>query len=307
MRAAGLFAPDGDFYNMVTRRLAELDSDFQLSGHLVYHALVDLLALGKIELGEEVTDAWLQANSPWLKGKSRSFIQKGLHALEGILGLIGRIRQHGRRIIRFVLRLRGRGGSVLPPQTPPKDFEQTTTEGRSSSSQKSGGKGKEEAAGPVDPAIAGLVARACRLVPEATPGQVATAIGKFTAEWVALALDRVEKRNRTPGKVPVESWGFVLRILLNRRHEGWTPPEPEPKRAPAPPATRVPQAPPEPSPALSAEEVAALVAATQSGPPTSRRVAATRLRVAAREGAIAAELVATIPAGILDPEDPRAP
>ena len=31
------------------------------------------------------------------------------------------------------------------------------------------------------------------------------------------ALDRVEKRNRTPGKKPVTSWGFVLRILLNRR------------------------------------------------------------------------------------------
>jgi hypothetical protein len=145
-----------------------------------------------------------------------------------------------------------------------------------------------------------LVKRACRLIAEATPGQVATAIGEFTAEW-----DRVEQRNRTPGKKPVTSWGFVLRILLNRRQEGWTPPEPKPAPQPA----AAPKTPAEPSARpqlLSAEEVAGLVAAC-SRRSALGRLAAVRVRMAVRNGEVPAELVSTIPAEILaGPEVPAA-
>ena len=322
MSAAGLFAPDGDFYTMVAHGLALLGDPeylkrhpkhrgFQLAAHLVYHAVVDLLAAGKIELGEEVTDAFLQANSPWLKGKSRSFIQKGMYALDHILGWIERIRQHGRRIIRFVnLKLRGRGAagalppptrstsSPAPPQTPPEEFkQQTTTDSRSSSSSEGTQEETEEKTpNRDDPAIAALIARACKLIPEASPGEVAHDIGKYSAESVARALDRVEEVNRTSGRTRVHSWGFVVGILENRRKKGWTPPPPKP--APQQPAAaKAPAEPVGPPPVLSTEEVAELVG--QCRRRDTRTYASVRLRMALREGAIPPELLATIPADVL--------
>jgi hypothetical protein len=309
MSTIGLYDPTGDLYNQVSCRLAGLDSDLALSAHLVYHALMELRRRG-IEPGEEVTDRWLQENSPWLRGWSRSFIQKGLHTLEHVLKMIHRARQHGRRIISFIWRLRQRGtaGGLLPPdppsgspsappQTPPegsRQKQQTTTDGPSSSSPE---KIPEKPPEPEDPTIAALCDRACKLVPEVTPGQVRSAIGEFSAAWVASALDRVEKVNRTPGRKQVTSWGFVLRILVNRRNEGWELPQPKP--APQQPAPV--QAPAEPAPEapkLLPAELAELVEQSkQRGVPG--RLAATQIRMAASEGRIPAELMATIPAEIL--------
>src|SRR5262249_6520059 len=120
---------------------------------------------------------------------------------------------HGRRMITFIRGLAGRGQRPTetlppaPPQTPPKEFEQTTTDSQSSPSPEIV---SEQTPTPNDPAITELVTRTCRLIPKMTPGQVATAIGQYSAKWIALALDRVEQRNRTPGKKAVRSWGFVL-------------------------------------------------------------------------------------------------
>jgi hypothetical protein len=325
MSTATLYDPTGEFYDQIPRGLAMLGDPqylklhpehkgFFRAAHLGCHALADLIAAGKarlspggfIELGEEHTDRFFQEESPWLKGKCRSFVQKSWHALEDILGWIDRHRQHGRRAIRILWRLRGRGGIAgslapasspsAPPQTPPEGSKQQTTTGsRSSSSPENA---QEKTPEPDDPAIAELVGRACRLVPEVTPGQVRTAIGEFTAEWVALALDRVEKRNRTPGKKPVTSWGFVLRILLNRRREGWEPPAPKPSAA-LPAAVKAPAAPEGPPRKLLPAELAELVAQCSQGPQALRKLVVLQLRSALRDGLVPAELIPTIPGELL--------
>jgi hypothetical protein len=297
---AAFFAPDGDLYDMVSRRLAALPRAYQLAGHRVYHAIMDLLARGQIELGEEVTDRYLQEKSPWLCGYSRSFIQKGLRALQYIAGLIVRIRQHGRRVIRLIMRLRGRG--LAPPQTPPSDKDNmTTTEGRSSSCPESSLTTPPQTSQktPADPAIAALISRACRLVPTATPGKVTAAVNEFGAEWVGRALDRVEERNRQPGKLPVKSWGFVLTTLENYRREGGPAPS-KPQVIPQPATTKTPEAPVVPPKLLSAKQVAELIEQARSRQRTIARLAVTTLRLALREGAISPELAGTIPSGLVD-------
>jgi hypothetical protein len=145
-----------------------------------------------------------------------------------------------------------------------------------------------------DPALAALIARARRLIPEVTPGEVSWAIGEYTAEWVSLALDRVEQRNHEPGKKTVRSWGFVLAILQNRRQKGWTPPEVKPAPPPAP-ATKKPPEPLASPPLLSAEQVAELVAASRR-PGALGRLAGSQIRRAILDGEIPTELLSTIPA-----------
>ena len=217
MSASALFVPGrGSRWDPLPEEIKALPRRLRVVAEEVWWAIIDALEKGQTATTEGITDAVLSAHSGW----SRSFVQHGLWILEYVAKVIQRKRQHGRRIIRVVCQIWGRrdrrpvaGTDSLPPpapppsppQTPPKPFEKTTTEARSSSSpQKTT---PEKIPSPDDPAIAELVARACRLIPEVTPGQVATAIGEFTAEWVSLALDRVEKRNRTPGMKPVTSWG----------------------------------------------------------------------------------------------------
>lgn len=106
MSAAALFTPGaGDFHVPVSVRLADIPRGQQLAAWRVYSAILDFLPRGQIELGERFTDRVL-GQSPWLKGYSRRFIQKGLRILTA-LGIIRRIPQHGRRIIVVVGRLRG--------------------------------------------------------------------------------------------------------------------------------------------------------------------------------------------------------
>jgi hypothetical protein len=90
-----------------------------------------------------------------------------------------------------------------------------------------------------------LTARACRLVPKATPGRVLDAVGVYGAEWVSRALDRVAQRNGEPGKVPVRSWGFVLSTLGNWKSVDGPPPA-DPPSVPKPEPPRRPK--PEPAP-----------------------------------------------------------
>jgi hypothetical protein len=276
----------------------------------VWWAILDLLEKGQAATTEAVTDAVLAAHSGW----SRSYVQHGLWILEYVAKVIKRTRRHGRRIIKILVQLWGRrdrqprrvavamagnrdgaASHPAPPHTPPeKKKEKTTTKTAQSSSHE---ETRKKTPGPDDPAIASLINRACGLVLEATPGQVATAIDEFTAEWVSLALDRVEKRNRTPGKKPVTSWGFVLGILRNRRREGWTPPEPKPvtQQPTAPKAPAEPSAPPR---LLTAEDVAGLVATGHESGHLGR-IARVYLREAIHAGGIPADLMGMIPAEIL--------
>jgi hypothetical protein len=296
MSAATLFRPGGDPWYGLGDLVDELDRDLR-------HAAKEVLSyLTKRErdgtLNELVTDRVIAEAI----GYSERFVQKGLNALHVQLGELGkaiidRVPSHGRRIITFVRGLAGRGRSgtqSTPPQTPPGSFEKTTTGFPSSSFE-------------IIPAIAELIARACRLIPEATPGKVAAAVGDFGAEWVGRALDRVEERNRRPGKLPVKSWGFVLGVLANYRREGGPAPQrPVPPTQPAV-AKASEASPSEPPQPLTAEQVAELVEQAGSPHRAMARIATANLRVSVRDGLIPPELAATIPAGILDPEDPRAP
>lgn len=107
MSAAAMFTPgSGDFHIPVTVRLADLPRDQQLAAWRVYSAILDFLPRGKTQLGVRYTDRILQ-QSPWLRGYSRRFIQKGLKILTD-LGIIRREFSEGRRIITVTGRLRGR-------------------------------------------------------------------------------------------------------------------------------------------------------------------------------------------------------
>jgi hypothetical protein len=178
-------------------------------------------------LDETATDERLGEEAGW----SASLVQKGLHALDVLLGklglaLIGResgIGMHGRRQITFKP-LAGEAGSkgdddaasiVVSPQSP------------------GGGAGGGPAADPAEYPSEDLISRACRLVPKATRGRVVDAVGTYGSEWLTRALDRVEQRNKTSGNKPVRSWGFVLSTLANWKNEGGPPPEDSPPPPPA--------------------------------------------------------------------------
>ena len=248
-------------------------------------------------------------------GVSERNVQRVLYALDVALGKLGiaiirRIRSHGRRLIEFIRGVAAKGStpSVSVPPAPPiktseKTSETTTTREPSSSPDSDGEKTGEgrEIASPE------LIDRACNLIPEATPGKVADAVAVYGADWVSRALGIVEKRNAKSGKLPVKSWGFVLRILGEwKRLDG--PPPPKPTAPPIPARAKV-EPPKEETPyRLTAEEVAELVRRCQSSRPSDiPAMAGVQLRQALAEGGIPAELVATIPAELVNPPKPRAP
>lgn len=115
MSAAALFTPGaGDFHIPVTVRLKDLPRGERTAAWLVNTAILDFLRKGRTELGERYTDLVL-SQSPWLRGYSLRFIQKGLRILERI-GIISRRRAHGRRTIIIVGRLRGRPNVERKPK-----------------------------------------------------------------------------------------------------------------------------------------------------------------------------------------------
>jgi hypothetical protein len=313
MSAAALFVPGrGSRWDPLPEQIKALPRKERVVAAEIWWAIIDALEKGQTITSELITDAVLSAHSGW----SRSYVQHGLRILEYIAKVIVRTRQHGRRVIRIICQLWGRRDGrpaetdSAPPRTPPedKDFEKTTTETRSSSSPQKTPEGTIPEKAPDDPAIAGLIVRACQLIPRVTPGEAAWAIGEYTSEWVSRALDRVEERNREPGKKPVKSWGFVLTVLANRRREHWTPPEPQPPPAALPPpARKAPASPPAPPRLLSADQVAELVNQARSPQPVLARFGQAHLRLAVRQGTIGPEQLGTIPAELLPPAGSEVP
>jgi hypothetical protein len=292
--AAAIFVPGAaSRWDPLPEQIKALPRRLRVVATEVWWAIVDHLERGLDATTEAITDAVLSQHSGW----SRSFVQHGLNILEDMARVIVRERQHGRRIIRVIVRLWGSrnrqivppsGSPSTPPQTPPKEFEKTTKDAGGSSSSLE--KLPEKTLEPDDPAIAELVARACTLVPDATVGRVAAAVRTYGADWVRRALGVAEER-----KPPVKKWRFILGILENWRTEGGLPPEKPPAPAPAARRAAEPEAPVQP---LTAEEVAALVAACSQGGYIghwNRKMLGVRIR----SGLIAPELVGTIPAEIL--------
>jgi hypothetical protein len=104
MSAAALFTPgEGSFHTPHSQRLNALPPSLRVAASEAWHAILDILRRGKTETDERVTDRVLAQHM----GRSRRFVQKGLKALQD-LGMIRRCRQHGRRIIVVLERLRGR-------------------------------------------------------------------------------------------------------------------------------------------------------------------------------------------------------
>ena len=151
-----------------------------------------------------------------------------------------------------------------------------------------------------------LVDRACRLVPEATPGKVADAVAVYGVDRVRKALDRVEKRNAHWGNKPVKSWGFVLNTLKNWERESSVPADDPP---PVAPPARVKAEPVKEEPLLeaTAKSVADLVELCQASDRNVSGFARSQLRKALERGEIPAELLVGIPEELREPTKPRAP
>jgi hypothetical protein len=111
--------------------------------------------------------------------------------------------------------------------------------------------------------LAGVIDRAEALFGRGMASRVRAAVVEFTLGLVVAALAIVERRNRRPGTKPVESWGFVLKTLVNLSREG-----PPPVKAAAAPPPRARERPAEPSPQereATRAAIAALRRALQSG------------------------------------------
>jgi hypothetical protein len=304
MSAANLFRTGGDLYDCVPRLIDQLPQGDQHAATKVFQYLMRMDLDG--QLNELITDRVIADAI----GYSTRFVQKGLHALQHKLGELGqaiidRMPNQGRRIITFIRGLAARRDAQPrptpnPPQTPPEELKtkrETSTDTPPSSSSSPEIIPKTN---PDDPAFAVLVARACGLIPDATPERVGVTIATYGGEWVGLALDQAEKRNQKPGKLPVRSWRYVLGILDNWRREGG-PPAPTTQAPPAPPARRPAPEPAAPPSRLTAEEVADLLARCASAERMTAQLGRVSLRIALREGTISPELLATIPEELLPP------
>jgi hypothetical protein len=304
MSAATLFRTGGDLYDCVPRIIDQLPQGDQHAATKVFQYLMRMDLDG--QLNELITDRVIAEAI----GYSTRFVQKGLYALHHKLGELGqaiidRMPSQGRRIITFIRGLAPRRDAQPrpipnPPQTPPEELKtkkETSTDTPPSSSSPEIIILKTN---PDDPAFIALVARACGLIPDATAERVGVTIATYGAEWVGLALDQAEKRNRKPGKLPVQSWRYVLGILTNWHREGG-PPAPKTQASPAPAARRPASEPEAPPSRLTAEEVADLVARCTSTERMTAQYGRLALRMALKEGAIGPEQLSTIPGELLPP------
>jgi hypothetical protein len=311
MSYASVFKPGGDAYRVWSEVIDKLANGLQNAARKVFGCIVRKELDGKLDT-EKPTDDDIGREC----GIAPRTVQKALHALDTDVRevndgrpLINResgLGCHGRRTITLTVGLaksrddrQPAGGP--PPQTPLEEkTKNTTTEGGASSSPE---KGPQKAPEPTDPALAALIDRACKLIPEATPGKVLDAVSVYGADWVSRALDVAEQRpRRKTGNKPVYSWGFILSTLKNWRREGGPPPVAAPK---LPPPARPAAEPPAPPAQLLPEELAALVERTREGPAALRNLAASQIRRAVHDGSVPPELMASIPAEILaGPEVP---
>jgi hypothetical protein len=270
----------------------------------------------------------LQSTNPAMAaemGMSVSSFKKGFRALrepyelvrdpeaedgwrkEPLPPILESVRKHGRRKIQpgpeSKLAKKGDSpvpkGAAPPPGPPPEkreDPETTTTGEPSSSSPESP---PEKTAGPDPALVRALYERARQLLTDVSFGAVSDAVVVFTADSVRRMLDLVEKRNRKLGNVR-KPWGYGLGILKKKKCEGWPEEDPEPAKAAAKEVRKQ-----EPLRRLTAEEVAELVILCKAPGPEAR-FARKGLVGSVKAGEIPPELVATIPADLLEP-DPRAP
>ncbi len=161
MSAAALFTPgEGSFHTPHSQRLNALPPGRRVAATEVWHAIVDILRRGQTETDERITDRVLAQHT----GRSRRFVQKGLKALQD-LGMITRRRQHGRRCIIVIERLRGR---TKTRPTPKADAKRPTA--RSSSIPNVG------------------------RVPETTPEQIAAARARIDAADAPLPEPTPEEK-----------------------------------------------------------------------------------------------------------------
>ncbi len=89
--------------------IAKLRPKYRAAAYEVWHVLLKYLREWK-KLDERLITRLIAQELKSTRGhRCYSFVQKGLYALEKILGLIRRVRKHGRRIIEFVRGLLGKG------------------------------------------------------------------------------------------------------------------------------------------------------------------------------------------------------
>jgi hypothetical protein len=307
------FRPGGDFYSQIPDVVWTLEPTYHRPVALVCRIIINADKRGELagNRAELLTNEEIRRRIQAETGRrySLTFIKKGLYGLSRVLGakglaVIERVRRHGRRIITLLRGLRrsgekqpGPGEPIVSRPPPPEENndDTTTTGGPSSSSLQTS---PEETEGP-DPAVVdALYDRARRLVDDVSRGDVRDAVSVFTAEWVGKALDVVERRNRKPGNVR-KPWGYVTGILWNRRKKGDWPDDPRP--APKAPAPRVQAAEDEPPRRLTAEELADLLAKCEEGDRFTKKAYRASLRLAVRDGVVPPELLATIPAELLEP------
>lgn len=306
----GMFRPDGFPYFMVPEEIAQLPSYWRTAAMEVWTILVKYVhEWGELDdrlitrrIAEEIESSPRKIDGEIIpRHRCESFVLKGLYALQEKAKVITRVRKHGRRFIVFLGGLLGQERPApVPkgerpsssPSTPSEDLRNTSTRGGSSSSLGSVREGEEK---PGEVPSAELVARACELIPEATPDWVAAMVAVYTSEWFGRALDQVEERNRKPHSNPVRKRKFVMDILAGWTKEGGPPRKLELPAAP-PAAPRRTPAEPEPAHQLTAEELAELIGPARA---PSGEWARRAIRTALRDGGIAPDLAATIPPELL--------
>ena len=164
--AEKILRPGGDPYVMIPELIFALPSRWRRAALEVARCLIQHAR--RNELDEKLTTRRIAEEI----GRSISFVQKGLYALQRVMeehggAIIDRIRVAGRRIIRFVRGLASREKAV-PPAPPKEQFETASTEAPASTS-------------PLDPINPDhpLIARGMALIPDATPERIAAAIGVY--------------------------------------------------------------------------------------------------------------------------------
>lgn len=288
----GLFRKDGVPYDMTPGPIKQLPDFYRAAATEVWWVLMEVIN----ERGE--LDEWLITSRIAARTKpgqdderSLSFVYKGLYALEKLAGMILRIRQHGRRVIRIAKGLLGWD------RTKEKKNDNDALVVVVSSDPSEGVQGAPAASPAADPPsdqVEALLKRARELVDGTSAGAIGDAVTVFTAEWVGKALDVVEKRNRKPGNVR-KDWGYVLGILRNWRAKGGPPDDPAPGRPPAAPTEAAGGSQDGRKAPWSAEDLAGVLGQCREGPQPFRKIARANLREAIEEGLISPELVATIP------------
>ncbi len=296
MSASALFRTNGDPYAGIPLPVLNLESHWRA-------AAVEVMAfLATRERGQGLDETIIDRDIAEALGRSGSFVQKGLYALERVLGeggqaVIHRARARGRRVITFVrgLRTRGTDPKSAAPSALPQEQEKTASTGL-----------QGEPSTPMSfSSDHPLIKRGLQLIPDATPERIAAAMATYSPDWVARAFDKVERRNRKPGMLPVRGLIYVLRALEGWKTEGGPPKDSAPtvatEKAPARPSPNSAAEPERPR-ILASGELAALLDSCRDGNRTLAKFSRAQLRKAIAEGLVPEDLATTIPPELLERE-----